>query len=153
MGERLRGFELVTRAKDNDDFKLPVRSTAGSAAYDFFSPVEMVIKPREKGKIETGVKVYMQQDEGLFIITRSGNGTKRRITLANNTALIDSDYYDNESNEGEIIIMLANEGDEDFEVKVGDKVAQGYFQKVLFADNDRSLAETRTGGLGSTGTR
>lgn len=147
---KIRVFELVSRVKGDDDYKLPVRGTENAAAYDIFSPVSFTIKPGEKFMVQTGVKSYFQVDEGLFIITRSGNGAKRRVTLANNVGLVDSDYYNNENNEGEIILALVNDGDDDFVVTKGDRIAQCWFQKVLLADDDKTIG-VRKGGLGSTG--
>ncbi|MFP4195555.1 MAG: dUTP diphosphatase [Candidatus Woesearchaeota archaeon] len=153
MVKKIRGFEKISTETDNEQVKLPVRSTAGSAAYDLYSPVELTVPAGYTAKIKTGVKVYMQSDEGFFIITRSGNGTKRRVTLSNNVGLVDSDYYNNEDNEGEIIVFLANDGEDDFEIKQGDRIAQGYFQKILLADDDKTIMDSRTGGFGSTGSR
>ena len=39
--------------------KLPQRATAGSAGYDFFAPVDLVLAPGETIKIPTGVRVWM----------------------------------------------------------------------------------------------
>ena len=151
MMTRRRGFEKLREYENDETVKLPVRSTKGSAAYDLYAKESATIKSGEKHKFKLGVKAYMQEDEALFIITRSGNGTKRRVTLANNIGLIDSDYYDNEDNEGELIVMLANDGTDDFEVKPGDRIAQAFFQKILLADDDSVLAKMRKGGFGSTG--
>ncbi|MBN1175365.1 dUTP diphosphatase [Candidatus Woesearchaeota archaeon] len=148
--DKIRGFELVSRVEGNSDYKLPVRGTKNAAAYDFFSPISFIIKPGEKISIQTGIKSYFQADEGLYIITRSGNGAKRRVTLANNVGLVDADYYNNSGNEGEIILVLVNDGNLDFAVEKGDRIAQCWFQKVLFADDDKTIG-TRSGGLGSTG--
>ena len=148
--DRVRGFEFVSRVDGNPDYRLPMRGTEHAAAYDIFSPISFTIRPGEKIMVHTGVKSYFQPDEGLFIITRSGNGVKRRVNLPHSVGLIDADYYDNESNEGEIIVALVNDGDDEFSVNVGDRIAQCWFQKVLFADNDESIG-TRQGGLGSTG--
>ena len=46
-------------------------------------------------------------------------------------------------------IKLYNEGEEDFIVKKGDKIAQGIFIKYLKIDNDSTVSK-RNGGIGST---
>ncbi|MCF7799067.1 dUTP diphosphatase [Candidatus Woesearchaeota archaeon] len=146
-----RGFELVSRVVGDTSYQLPMRMTKRSPAYDFFSPLDVVIKPNEKVKIPTGVKAFFQFGEGLFIITRSSLGTKYQITLANNIALVDPDYYNNSDNEGEIFVFLANEGKEDFVIKQGDRFCQAFFLPVLLADDDNVFEAGREGGLGSTG--
>lgn len=147
---RLRGFEFVSRVKDDPNYKLPIRGSYNAAAYDFFSPISFIIKPGEKFMIKTGIKSYFQNDEGLYFITRSGNGAKRRVTLANSVGLIDSDYYNNSDNEGEISLALVNDGDEDFVVNIGDRIAQAWFSKVLLVDDDNTLG-SRKSGFGSSG--
>ena len=148
---RRRGFELVTRAQGKGNYTLPRRMTKHSPAYDFYSPIEATLRPGEKLTIQTGVKAYFQHGEGLFFITRSGNGPKRRIILANNIALVDPYYYNNTDKEGELFITLVNEGQEDFPIAIGDRFCQAYFQPMLFTDDDNHQDQARAGGLGSTG--
>lgn len=159
--KKIRGFELVTYAQQENIkreqngqpflFRLPCRSTKHAAAYDMFSPVEIILQPNETYCFKTGIKMYCRSNEALFILTRSGNGSKRRITLANNLGLIDADYYNNPDNEGELLVTIANEGTEPFHIAIGDKFCQVYFQNILLADNDEYRAQTRQGGYGSTG--
>jgi dUTP pyrophosphatase len=148
---KTRGFEKISSQANNNELKLPARSTKHSVAYDVFSPINGII-PANGGelKIHTGIKAYFQTDEGLFFYTRSGMGTKHGIQLKNNVAVFESDYYNNPSNEGEAIITLRNISDNDFVINKGDKFCQAVFQKVLFTDDDEAFGE-RLGGLGSTG--
>ena len=64
--------------------------------------------------------------------------------------IIDSDYYNNPDNEGEIKLILYNLGDEDVIVEKGERIAQGLFTKYLVADGD-NIKTKRLGGFGSTG--
>lgn len=45
-----------------DNLKVPVRATAGSAGYDFFAPVDILLKPGETVKLPTGIRVRMEPD-------------------------------------------------------------------------------------------
>jgi len=149
---KIRGFEKITIAKNNDDIHLPKRMTIHSAGYDFVSPISIIIPKQQFATIPLGIKAYFQPDEVLLIYSRSGLATKQGIRLRNATAVIDSDYYNNEHNEGEICIILENSSDKDFEVTKGMRIAQGVFQKILFADDDSEQVkkQSRQGGLGST---
>ena len=69
--------------------------------------------------------------------------------MANSIGIIDSDYYNNESNEGHFYFQYFNFSDHDLEVKKGDVIGQVIFQKYLTVDNDQSEG-TRKGGFGST---
>ena len=68
----------------------------------------------------------------------------------NNVGIIDADYYNNEDNEGHIMLGLYNTTDSDVTLAKGERVAQGIFYKYLTADGDSADA-TRSGGFGSTG--
>jgi dUTP pyrophosphatase len=147
----VRGFALVTRVKDNPDYRLPMRMTKNSVCYDFFSPIEASIAPGEFLKIDLGVKIYFPPTEAFFFYTRSGLGSKKGIVLRNNVAVFESDYYNNPDNEGEAIITLFNTSKEAFVIKKGERICQGLFQAVLFAGPEFEQVQERKGGLGSTG--
>ena len=152
--EKTRGFEQVSveKAKHPEkEIQLPVRGDAGSAGYDFYSNDTAIIQPGEKFLFWTDVKAYMRQNEVLQVYVRSSLGTKQDLVLANGTGIIDSSYYDNPSNEGNIGICLFNRGKEAVEIKQGDRIAQGIFYNYLVADNDEVLKQERTGGFGSSG--
>lgn len=144
-----RGFEPVVESKrKNKYYHLPTRGTKNSSCYDFYSPNEYMVKPNEIVKIWTDIKAYMRNDETLLITVRSSMGGK--FMLANTIGIIDSDYYGNVENDGNIGIFLKNISNQTQLIKKGDRIAQGKFEKYLIADNDYCLSETRTGGFGST---
>ena len=70
--------------------------------------------------------------------------------MANNVGVIDSDYFENEENDGEIGLLLQNFSEEVVEIKKAERVAQGIFVKYLKTEDD-FIEEKRTGGYGSTG--
>ena len=75
-------------------------------------------------------------------------GFKYNVRMCNQVGIIESDYYNNVSNEGHLFIALQNEGDIDYIIKKGDSYAQGIFMKFL-TTNDKPTS-IRTGGFGST---
>lgn len=144
----MRRFEKCSCANENT--KLPARSTNHSAGYDFYSPVPVAIGPGNSGTIKTNVKARMEPDDVLMIFPRSSMGIKKHVMLSNSVGIIDSDFYDNPDNEGNIIVSLYNYGDRILEIKPGEKIAQGIFVKFGVTDDDKAEG-TRTGGIGSTG--
>lgn len=135
-----------------NDIKLPKRKTRGSAGYDFFAPYSFDLAPNESILLPTGIKSYMLEDEVLELYPRGSIGFKHFGRLANTVGIVDSDYYNNSSNEGHIFIKLKNEGAGMFSVEKGDSVVQGIFKQYLTVDNeDEENLEDRTGGFGSTG--
>ena len=134
-----------------NEIELPKRSTKNSAGYDIKSIEHGIIKPGEARNFKTGLKVCMNSDEVLYIFSRSSYAYKYNVCLMNNVGVIDSDYYNNPDNEGHFQIRLVNLGDKDFEVNIGDRIAQGVFMKYLIVDNEDIINNKRSGGLGSTG--
>lgn len=149
-----RNFEKVSQAK-NYSFKLPERSTKNSAGYDFYAPENVIIKHSdvlsnpEPFCIKTKVKVKMEDDECLMMYPRSSWPSKLGLVMANSVGIIDSDYYDNPDNEGEIGFLVYNLGPT-LCIHKGDKIGQGIFTKFLKTDDDNASG-SRSGGFGSTG--
>lgn len=132
------------------DLKDPKRATARAAGYDVFSPIAFELKPMQDIKIPIGFKVYMLNDEDIDFFPRSGLGFKYYVRLANTVGIGDSDYYNNQGNEGLYFVKIRNEGAKTLQVKKGEAFAQAIFRKYLLADDDTFTGEVRIGGLGST---
>ena len=133
-----------------NSIELPKRSTKRSAGYDIKSIEEGIIPPGKAKTFKTGLKVCMNEDEVLYIYSRSSHGYKNNVCLANSVGVIDSDFYNNESNEGHFQIRLINFGENDFKVNIGDRIAQGVFMKYLTVDDEEEIKNERKGGIGST---
>lgn len=130
--------------------KLPRRATAGSAGYDFFAPVDVVLKPGETIKIPTGIRVEMEPEWVLKCYPRSGLGFKYRLQLNNTVGIIDSDYFYSD-NEGHMFAKITNDSNEGktVEIKSGDGFMQGIFVEYgITVDDD--VTDVRNGGFGST---
>ena len=146
-----RYFKVVTNSyrKTAGDITLPTRATKSSIAYDFYTPIDTIILPMQSVMIWTDVKAKFNPDEALLINVRSSMG-KQPIMLANTQGWIESDYYSNSDNDGNIGIELFNLGATPYEIKAGDRIAQGMFIKYLVADNGNTDVK-RQGGFGSSG--
>ncbi|MEG0073759.1 MAG: dUTP diphosphatase [Clostridia bacterium] len=166
-----RGFEVISSYKESL-INLPVRKTSKSCGYDFESAEDLIIpsiwkmvfenfktylnntsnSPKNAIKptlVPTGVKSYFLEDEVLILANRSSGPIKKGLVLANSIGVIESDYYNNVSNEGHIMFAFYNFFPCDIKISKGDAIGQGFFQKFLVADNDNSNG-VRTGGFGST---
>lgn len=110
------------------------------------------ISPGGRTLIKTGLAINMM-DPGLVAIvaSRSGLSLKHGVRVAQGIGVIDADYH------GEIGVILANDGVQDFVVAPGDRIAQLMFQPVVqvalhFVDQFSTGTERGEGGFGSTGT-
>ena len=150
--EKIRGFEIA-KGFEEKEINLPIRKTKYSAGYDIEAAEDVVVPSFKKGMnptlVKTGIKAYMQDDEVLLLYNRSSNPKKKGLILANSVGVIDKDYYGNPDNDGHIMFAFYNIKDEDIEIKKGEAIGQGVFEKYLVVDNDAAEGE-RTGGFGST---
>ena len=150
--ERKRGFEIA-KGYENKGINLPVRKTANSAGYDVEAAEDTIIpafKPGQKPTlVKTGLKAYCEPDEFYMLCNRSSNPGKRGLVMANSVGIIDSDYYENEDNDGHFMFAFYNFFDHDIEIKKGDVIGQAIFMNYLKVDDDNATG-TRKGGFGST---
>lgn len=139
-----------------DNIPLPTRATSGSAGYDFYIPYgcrfasesntdSMILFP-------TGIKCKMPKDYFLMMVPRSSLGFKYGMRLINTCGVIDSDYYNNEDNEGHIMIKMVRDlsSMDVCHLKAGDKIAQAILIPYGTTSDDTTDAN-RSGGFGSTG--
>ena len=149
----MRKFEFVNRILSNEDGikrLLPTRSTKNSAGYDFFNPKNIICKSHKITMIPTGIKAQFPEDEVLLLFNRSSNPKKKGLIILNGVGVVDSDYYNNTDNEGEMAFVFYNMLEEDVTLLAGEKLGQGVFVKYAKTDDDMAEGE-RIGGFGSTG--
>ena len=130
---------------------LPVRSTSGSAGYDFTTPADIVLNPGETVLIPTGIRALIDDGWALMLYPRSGLGFKYRMQLDNSVGIVDSDFYFAE-NEGHIMAKITNDNRDGKVLKLtaGDRFMQGVFTPFGITYTDETTGK-RTGGFGSTG--
>ena len=129
---------------------LPCRATKGSAGYDFFTPIDITLSPRQTIKIPTGIRVRINDGWVLKCYPRSGLGLKYRLQLNNTVGIIDSDYYFSD-NEGHIFAKITNDSNENKTVVITKQTSfmQGIFVEYGITVDD-SVETIRNGGFGST---
>lgn len=159
-----RKFE-VAKGFEDQNINLPKRSTKHSAGYDieaaedvwvhpWFMPSNELCGERYNHKatlIKTGVKVQMNDGEFLGVYPRSSTSVKNLALMPNSIGVIDQDYYNNEDNDGHIMVPFVNFGEKSIHIKKGERIAQGIFHKYETVDNEDIINTERQGGFGSTG--
>lgn len=112
-------------------------------------PEPIILQPLQRTLVPTGLSIALSKGFEVQIRPRSGLAYRHGITVLNSPSTIDADYR------GEIKMLLINLGDQPFEIKNGDRVAQLVVSRVehiqwLCVDK---LGETARGqgGFGSTG--
>ena len=145
----MRQFEKVSYM-NAEDIVIPQRQTVDSAGYDLSSYERVVIEPKTIQLVPTGLKVQLEKDEVLLVYPRSSLGIKKGLMMSNSVGVIDRDYYNNDNNEGHIMVPLYNFKDEPVVVEKFERIAQGLFQTFLKTSNDQPVSQTRQGGFGSS---
>lgn len=136
--------------KVHEHAQIPQYQTAGAAGADLHACEPACIIPGATMVVNTGVVFDIPEGYEIQVRPRSGLAAKRGITVLNAPGTIDSDYT------GLCKVILHNAGHSNFEVHVGDRIAQAVLKeapKALFVEVDEVGESGRgAGGLGSTGT-
>ena len=131
-----------------EEIPLPKRATAGSAGYDFVSPLEVTVPAGGDALIPTGIRAEMEQGWVLMLFPRSSLGFRHALRLSNTVGVIDSDYAF-AKNEGHIMVKLRNPLPEPVTIGRGERFCQGVFLPYGTAEEEEDFA-VRVGGFGST---
>ncbi|MBQ9773721.1 MAG: dUTP diphosphatase [Clostridia bacterium] len=147
-------MKLNVKLKLSRGMTAPEYATEGSAAVDLRAALDegevVTIAPGARTLIPTGLSISPESSDYVAIVAaRSGLGIKKGVSLSNGIGVIDSDYR------GEICVGLINHGDEAFEVRRGDRIAQMMFMPVACANfilcDELDETERGAGGFGHTG--
>ncbi|MGY9018826.1 MAG: dUTP diphosphatase [Alphaproteobacteria bacterium] len=143
----------VKRLPHNADLPLPAYESAAAAGMDLPAAVEqeLTLAPGERVLVPTGLAIALPDGYEAQVRPRSGLAARNGITVLNTPGTVDADYR------GEVKVILANLGNEDFTIERGMRIAQMVIAPVIQAvwQEADSLPETARGegGFGSTGTK
>jgi dUTP pyrophosphatase len=139
------------RPQEDSDLPSPRYMTEKSSGMDLYAAVneEIFLNPGQRRLIPTGIAVSVPEGYEAQVRPRSGLALRDGITVANTPGTIDADYR------GEIGVILINHGENPFQVKRGDRVAQMVIVPVARGELEwvEDLDETPRsgGGFGHTG--
>jgi len=130
---------------------VPVYAKPGDAGADLRSVEKLTLKSGSRSLVRTGVSIALPNGYVALVHPRSGLAAKHGVTVLNTPGTIDAGYR------GEIMVTLYNTDSEDFEIEVGDRIAQLVIQEVARAKfiAVEHLPESARGdqGFGSTGAK
>jgi len=128
---------------------LPRYETAGAAGLDLRADESCRLAPGERRLVPTGLAVELPPGHEGQVRPRSGLALRHGIGMVNGPGTIDPDYR------GEVGVLLVNLGQEPFEVRRGERIAQLVVAPVVRVEVRlvEALGETGRGGggFGSTG--
>lgn len=128
------------------DAVLPTVAHPGEdIGYDLYSSEDATLPPRGAAGVHTGIAIEFAPPAGGIVKTRSGMAKKR---LMCNAGVIDAGYR------GEVIVLMENLGDQPYDIRKGDKIAQLLEHPFLAAEVvEEELSDAARGarGFGSSG--
>ncbi|THD35437.1 MAG: dUTP diphosphatase [Sphingomonas sp.] len=139
----------IKRLPNGGGLPLPAYATAGAAGMDVVAAESLRLAPGGRHAVATGFAIAIPDGYEVQVRPRSGLALKHGVTCLNTPGTIDHDYR------GEVKVILANLGDEPFEIARGERIAQlvpAPVQRAVLDEVDE-LGETDrgSGGFGSTG--
>jgi dUTP pyrophosphatase len=139
----------VRRLSHGEGLPLPSYASDGAAGLDVVAAEALTLAPGARHAVPTGFAIAIPEGYEVQVRPRSGLALKHGITCLNTPGTIDSDYR------GEVKVILANLGDEPFEVRRGERIAQLVPAPVLRARfrevEELDSTQRGAGGFGSTG--
>ncbi len=127
----------------------PKKAHHDDAAFDLRSREDTKMEPHVPHLVKTGLFIEVPEGYEAQVRPRSGLALKHAITVLNTPGTVDAGYR------GEVGVILFNAGDEAFEIKRGDRIAQMVISKlprVEMVKVDKLSESLRgQGGFGSTG--
>lgn len=161
--------------KTNEEVQLPKKGTEQAACFDlsfqaygkyeytgynarnavfsrrFGDTGQIIIMPGDRVMVPTGLIFDIPEGYSIRIHPRSGLSFKSGLVLANQEAVIDSDYFH------ETFVLLTNTSSNSVTIKNGERIAQAEMvwshpYEIVETKDAPSQKTDRVGGLGSTGT-
>ena len=127
--------------------RLPTKGTKESAGFDISADCEIVIPPHGRVLVKTGLAMVAPRGTYLRMAPRSGLSLKHMLHVG--AGVIDRDYC------GECGVVMFNHGENEYKVRLGDKIAQVIPELISDARcvevSDVNDTERGNGGFGSTG--
>ncbi|MCQ2379462.1 MAG: dUTP diphosphatase [Victivallaceae bacterium] len=127
----------------------PSKAHPSDAAYDIKASVDITVPVGISTLVPTGMKMEIPFGYEAQVRPRSGLALKHGVTLTNSPGTIDAGYR------GEVGLIVINHGQEPFEIRRGDRVAQMVIAKLaeceLVAANELGDSDRGYGGFGSSG--
>src|SRR5881275_2553609 len=108
----------LQRLSHGEGLPAPTYATEGAAGLDVVAAQDVTLAPGERHAVATGFAIAIPEGYEVQVRPRSGLALKHGITCLNTPGTIDADYR------GEVKVILANLGEDAFEVVRGERIAQ-----------------------------
>ena len=129
---------------------IPQKAHEDDAGFDLYASEDFLLKAHGFGCVPTAVSIELPHGTEAQVRPRSGLAARHGVTVLNAPGTIDAGYR------GEVKVILINQGEEDFAITAGMRIAQlipspvipAVFEEVTALDD----SDRGAGGFGSSGT-
>jgi dUTP pyrophosphatase len=143
----------IQQLPHGEGLALPAYQSAHAAGLDLLAAVSedapMMLAPGKHAMIPTGLRIALPPGYEAQVRPRSGLAARHGVTVLNSPGTVDADYR------GEINVLLINHGDQPFQIRRGERIAQMVIAPVtqveLVPVTSLSTTDRGSGGFGSTG--
>ena len=139
----------LLRLPHGEGLPLPAYASAHAAGLDVVAAESVTLAPGARHAVGTGFAIAIPEGYEVQVRPRSGLAVRHGITCLNAPGTIDADYR------GEVKVILANLGEQAFEVVRGERIAQlvpARVTRARFAEAEGlNQTDRGEGGFGSTG--
>src|SRR3954466_6238339 len=108
----------LMRLPPGEGLPLPAYASAHAAGMDVVAAESLTLAPGARHAVATGFAIAIPEGYEVQVRPRSGLALKHGVPCLNTPGTIDHDYR------GEVKVILANLGDQPFEIGRGDRIAQ-----------------------------
>lgn len=150
VSEQYHSYNITLPMTLDEGAHLPTYAHDTDACADIYASQDMILPAHSlSNMVHTGIHMALPENWVFMLDPRSSIGANTGLRLSNSVGIIDEDYR------GELGVLYDNNSDSDYEIKAGDRIAQGWVQPVYrfkpIKVDILSQTERGTGGFGSTG--
>ena len=129
---------------------LPAYQTEGAVAFDLYSRIDAVVKPKTLERLPTNIIVATPKGYMLEIKDRSSTLKKKGLLVT--TGYVDNDFC---GDTDEILLQVYNLTDGDVIIEKGERLGQGVFIKIDIGEWEEVevMNNKSRGGFGTTGSK
>ena len=121
-------MDIKFKVLDGYENLIPKRAHKYDAAFDIMSRIEIIIKPHKVYSVPTSLFLELPKFYEAQVRSRSGLAFKYGIFVINSPGTIDAGYR------GEISVLIYNLNMKDYNIKIGERIAQLVIVKLSEVD-------------------
>ena len=147
-----RPKQKLTYEKIHPDAVEPKYNYVSDSGFDLHSTLSLNVPPLGRMIVPTGIKLSIPVGYEIQVRSKSGSALKQGLMVLNSPGTVDQGYT------GEIKVIVFNTNQQDYNIKVGDKIAQAVLCPVMCGEvvdliNVEKIedGERSDKGFGSTG--